>query len=558
MIEKSLRPIKRTLTSAHAIVECMKIEGVKHVFCVPGESYLPIMDAIHDEPSIKLISARHEGGASFMAEGYAKSSGKPGVLMATRGVGGSNLTIGVHTAHQDSTPMVVFLGQVHSQFRGREGFQEVDLDQYFRHIAKWTVEIRDAKRVPELVQRAFRVAQTGRPGPVVVSLPEDLLIKESVMAFGPPVRRPTPSPSSDEVGDVEKLLQSSESPLIIAGGGVKASEAEGALKQFAEKYKIPVMASFRRHDVMPNDHPLYLGHLGLGTHKSILETVQQSDVILAFGTRLSEVTTQDYSIITDEKKLVHVDIEYDSIGKIYQPDIGIVADLKEGLHALLSINLLSSWEDWAVTRRRVYENVTSLTNKDVDNHNFHTQIIQTLQAQLPKNAILTNDAGNFAGWLHTFFQFTERNTYVGPTSGAMGYGMPAALGTKLAHPHRTVLSLSGDGGFMMTMQEIETAVRYNIPIISIVFNNKMYGTIRMHQEMHYPFKPIGTELGSVPFTELAQSIGANGYFVRTIKEFELAIERAVKSDKPVVIEIESDPNQISVSSTIEEIRNQHK
>ncbi|QST01748.1 acetolactate synthase [Pontibacillus sp. ALD_SL1] len=558
MIEKSSKPTKRSLTSAHAIVEVMKIEGVQHVFCVPGESYLPIMDAIYDEPSIKLISARHEGGASFMAEGYAKASGKPGVLMATRGVGGSNLTIGVHTARQDSTPMVVFLGQVHSHFRGREGFQEVDLDQYFSHIAKWTVEIRDAKRVPELVQRAFRVAQTGRPGPVVVSLPEDLLIQESVMVFGPPVRRPTPRPSNDEIDDVEKLLLSSEYPLIIAGGGVKASGAEEELKRFANRNHIPVMASFRRHDALPNDHPLYLGHLGLGTHKSILETVQQSDVILAFGTRLSEVTTQDYSIITEEKRLVHIDIDYESIGKTYQPDIGIVADLKEGLRALLSINLPPAWKDWASDRRKVYENVTRLTQQDLDCHSFHSQIIGKLQAHLPKDALVTNDARNFAGWLHTFFQFTERNTYVGPTSGAMGYGMPAALGAKLAHPHRTVISLSGDGGFMMTMQEIETAVRYNIPIISIVFNNKMYGTIRMHQEMHFPFKPIGTELGSVPFTDLAQSIGASSYLVRTINEFELAIKRALKSDKPVIIEIESDPDQISVSSTIEDIRKRHK
>lgn len=558
MIEKSSKPTKRTFTSAHAIVECMKIEGVNHVFCVPGESYLPIMDAIYDEPSIKLISARHEGGASFMAEGYAKASGKPGVVMATRGVGGSNLTIGVHTAHQDSTPMLVFLGQVHSDFRGREGFQEVDLDQYFSHIAKWTIEIPDAKRIPELVQRAFRVALTGRPGPVVVSLPEDLLIQESVMAFGPPVRRPTPRPSKNEINSVEQLLQSSEHPIIIAGGGVKASGAEEELKQFVNKYQIPVMASFRRHDVLPNDHPLYLGHLGLGTHKSILETIQQSDVILAFGTRLSEVTTQDYSMITEEKTLVHIDIDYETIGKTYQPDIGIVADLKEGLQDLLSINLPTVWKDWVKERRRVYENVTKLPQQDIDSHNFHSQIIGKLQAHLPKDALVTNDAGNFAGWLHTFFQFTERNTYVGPTSGAMGYGMPAALGAKLASPERTVISLSGDGGFMMTIQEIETAVRYNIPIISIVFNNKMYGTIRMHQEMHYPFKPIGTELGSVPFTELAESIGATGYFVRTIDEFEMAIKGALKTDKPVVIEIESDPNLISVSSTIEGIRKQQK
>lgn len=541
------------VSSARAIVECMKIEGIKHVFCVPGESYLPVMDAIYDEDTIQLISTRHEGGASFMAEGYAKASGKPGVVMATRGVGGSNLTIGVHTAFQDSTPMVVFLGQVHSAFRGREGFQEVDLDRYFSHIAKWTVEIRDAKRVPELVQRAFRVAQTGRPGPVVISLPEDLLVQDAVMTYGPPVQKPKPAPSRDEILAVENILTPSKRPLIIAGGGVKASGAEYLLERFTEKHHIPVMAAFRRHDVVRNDHPLYCGHLGLGTPASLLDTVKDADVIIALGTRLSEVTTQDYTIITDDKKLVHLDIDFDSIGKTYQPDLGILTDIKEGLLALSTMELSKHWSDWGRERRKIYEAVTKDYYSEKSD-SFHRQIITSLQNQLPKDAILTNDAGNFAGWLHLFYQFLETNTYVGPTSGAMGYGMPAALGAKLAQPSRKVVSLSGDGGFMMTMQEIETAVRYKIPILSLVFNNKMYGTIRMHQEIHYPNKPIGTDLGQVSFTEIAISLGAKSYYVRTIEEFDIALKKALHCNQPVVIEIETDPNQISVSKTIDELR----
>ncbi|WP_181348169.1 thiamine pyrophosphate-dependent enzyme [Thalassobacillus sp. CUG 92003] len=543
------------LTSAAAIVACIKLEKVTKVFCVPGESYLPVMDAIRDEPAIELISNRHEGGASFMAEGYAKASGRTGVVMATRGVGGSNLAIGVHTAYQDSTPMVVFLGQVHSQFRDREGFQEVDVPRFFDPIAKWTVEIHEPSRVPELVQRAFRIAQTGRPGPVVVSLPEDVLKKQADMTFGKPVVRPSPRPSQSEVAAIEKVLHTAKRPLIIAGGGVKSSGAEEALLQFAEKYTIPVMAAFRRHDVFPNHHPLYLGHLGLGTHANVLGSVQESDTVIAIGTRLSEVTTQDYSILSKDQALIHIDIDDQTLGTVFSPDVGVVADAAEGLTSLLSMTLPSTWADWAGERRREYE--ASLREKDGSLTAMH-QMVTILQKRLPADAILTNDAGNFAGWLHTYYQFKQKHTYIGPTSGAMGYGMPAALGAKLALPSRTVVSLSGDGGFMMTMQELETAVRCNIPIISIVFNNRMYGTIRMHQEIHYPFKPIGTSLGKVPFSEMADQLGAAGYYVRSPDEFERAILEALNCTKPVVIEVESDPEQISPSSTIEQIRARQK
>ncbi|RLL39999.1 acetolactate synthase [Oceanobacillus piezotolerans] len=543
----------KNLTGAQAIVECMKIEGIKHVFCVPGESFLPVLDALFDEPSINVISARHEGGAAFMAEGYAKSTLKPGVVFATRGVGAANLSIGVHTAFQDSTPMVVFLGQVHSKFRGREGFQEVDLDRYFQHIAKWAVELKDPERMPEIVQRAFRLSQTGRPGPVIVSLPEDVLPVEVNMLFGPGTIKPTPVPSHEEVKRVESLLAEAKYPLIIAGGGVKSSQAENTLLLFSEKYKIPVIAAFRRHDVYPNNHPLYVGHLGLGINRKVLQTVKEADVILALGTRLSEVTTQDYSIIDANKRLIHIDIDYETIGKVYAPEIGIVADLHESLKSLLNMNVTGSWSNWANERRKAYESISTLTVTDDDVINKH--IIAILERKLPKNALLTNDAGNFAGWLHEFYPFNEKHTYVGPTSGAMGYGMPAALGAKLAFPEKVVVSLSGDGGFMMTAQELETAVRYRIPVICLVFNNNMYGTIRMHQEIHYPEKVIATDLGTVSFSKLAFSLGADGFIANTIEEFETSFEHALKSQRPTVIEIITDKEQISVSSTINQIRN---
>lgn len=543
---------RQSMTGAKGIIECLKREKVENVFCVPGESYLPVMDAIRGEPSIQLISNRHESGAAFMAEGYAKASGKTGVVMATRGVGASNLTIGVHTAYQDSTPMVVFLGQVHSKFRGREGFQEVDLDQFFQPIAKWTFEIRDAERIPEIVQRAFRIAQSGRPGPVVLSLPEDVLLEETMMTFGPAVEKSKPGPSSGELEKIETLLQQARRPLIIAGGGVKWAQGEQELLQFAENVEIPVMAAFRRHDVFPNDHRLYVGHLGLGTNPNLIRTATEADVVIALGTRLSEVTTQDYTLISPDQKLIHIDIDPNVIGRVYAPDIGVTADIRIALKGMMDLNIQSHWSDWTISRRHTYENVSSPDVHPNDPINRH--VIDLLQKHLPEGSILTNDAGNFAGWLHTFYQFKHKRTYIGPTSGAMGYGMPAALGAKLANPERTVVSLSGDGGFFMTIQELETAVRYTIPIICIVFNNRMYGTIRMHQEIHYPGKGIGTDLGNVRFAELAKSIGADGYTIHEKNEFESVLREALKGDRPTVMDVITNPEQISVTSTLEDLR----
>lgn len=544
------------MTAAQAIVECIKRQEISNVFCVPGESYLPILDALHDVPEIQVISTRHEGGAAFMAEGYAKATRKPGIVLATRGVGAANLSIGVHTAYQDSTPMIVLLGQVHSKFRGREGFQEVDLDRFFDPIAKWTVEVKDASRMPEIMQKAFHIAQSGRPGPVVISLPEDVLPKEAEMRFGYVSERPKPAPGQSEVTKFQQLLSKAERPLIIAGGGVKSAGAEDELVHFAEKHNVPVMTAFRRHDVFPNNHKLYAGHLGLGVDQNVLKTVSEADVLIALGTRLSEVTTQDYSIIADHHKLIHIDINFDTIGNVYAPVLGIVSDINEALTAFQSITTKGQWSEWASVRNKVYQEASHLEVTGSDVINKH--IIKMMTEALPKDTIITNDAGNFAGWLHSFYPFTKKHTYIGPTSGAMGYGMPAALGAKLAHKERTVVALAGDGGFMMTAQELETAVRYDLPVISLVFNNYMYGTIRMHQEMHYPEKVVGTDLGNVSFVDLAKSVGANGFLVKTAKEFKTAINAALANNRPTVIEIITEKENISVDSTITQIRDQAK
>lgn len=540
------------VTAAESIVDCMRLENIRTAFCVPGESYLPVLDALYDAAEVRLISARHESGAAFMAEGYAKSTLKPGVVFATRGVGAANLSIGVHTAYQDSTPMVVFLGQVHRDFKGREGFQEIDLEAFFRPITKWSVEVTDPDRMVEIVQRAFKVAQSGRPGPVVVSLPEDVLAVETNVYYGKAFHKPAPRPSKTEIRQVEEALKQSQCPVLIAGGGVKSSQAEEALVLFAEKYNIPVIAAFRRHDVFPNDHKQYAGHLGLGTHPKILQTIKEADTILAFGTRLSEVTTQDYQIISRDQQLIHIDIEPDTIGKVYSPSIGIVSDLHEALSDLLTIELSAPWPDWTRTVNERYVSASHLQVSESDTLN--KQIIAYLAEHLPANALLTTDAGNFAGWLHAFYPFKEKHTYVGPTSGAMGYGMPAALGAKLAFPDKTVVGLSGDGGFMMTVQELETAVRNHIPVICLVFNNDMYGTIRMHQEKHYPHRVMGTNLGSIAFADVAKSVGANGYRVHNMDEFAKSFETAMNEQHPTVIEIMTSKEDISVTSTISDIR----
>lgn len=546
---------KKVMTAAEAIVSCLKREDIHYVFCVPGESFLPVLDALHDEESIQVIASRHEGAAAFMAEGYAKSTLKPGVVLATRGVGAANLAIGVHTAYQDSTPMIVLLGQVHSKFRGREGFQEVDLDQFFGPIAKWAVEVRDAERMPEIMERAIRVSQSGRPGPVVISLPEDILPIEAEMEFRSKFYRPTPAPSQREIASVEKTLNEANRPLLIVGGGIKSAQAEEILITFAEKYSLPVLVAFRRHDAFPHQHPLFIGHLGLSVSKHIEETLQEADTIIALGTRLSEVTTKDYTLLKDHHRLIHIDISENTLGKVYSPQIGIVADAKEAIQSFIDLKVEKKWEEWVREKRAQYEKESTIFKED---HTIYSAIIDYVQKKIPKDTIFTNDAGNFASWLHRYYQFPLPHTYVGPTSGAMGYGLPAALGAKLAFPEKKVIALAGDGGFMMTVQELETAVRYQIPVICIVFNNNMYGTIRMHQEMHYPEKVIATDLGEVSFQKIAESVGAKGYTVQTIESFTEAFDEALQLNTVVVIEVLTEKENITVGTTIEQIRKKAK
>ncbi|MBT2686714.1 acetolactate synthase [Bacillus sp. ISL-47] len=548
-----------TMTAAKAIVEVMSREGVEKAFCVPGESYLSVMDAMYDYPEISLISGRQEGGVAFMAEGYAKATGKVGVCLATRGPGATNLSIGLHTAYQDSTPLVAFIGQVESNFIGREGFQEVNLAEYFKHIVKWTAELREPSRVPELVHRAFHIARSGRPGPVVISLPVDILDQTAEMVFNSFSVKTKPRPSAEAIEETKALLEKAKRPVILAGGGVTHTKCTPELIKVAETLKIPVVTAFRRFDAFPNNHSLYAGSLGFGIPKYLKDLIQNADVILALGTRFSQVTTQDYTLINRDTKLIHVDISEGELNKVYQPALGIVSDVKSFLDDLLSAvkNHFESGlidQNYAANARRCY--VDFSTPKPINREDFVDLegVMNDLRNELAEDTILTSDAGNFFGWVSRYFSFNKEGTYIGPTSGAMGYGLPAAIGAKLAHPDRPVIAISGDGGTMMTVQELETCVQYNIPVILIVVNNNMYGTIRMHQEGRYPKRVIGTNLTNPDFAELMRVMGGQGVTVERNKDFVPALQRALSANSPFLIEVLTDPQQISVTKTIEELR----
>ncbi|WP_286883525.1 thiamine pyrophosphate-dependent enzyme [Aneurinibacillus sp. UBA3580] len=537
------------VSGGRAVVDILVKEGVKKAFCVPGESYLGVLDALYEHPQIELISARHEGGASFMAEGYAKASGEVGVCMATRGVGAANLAIGIHTASQDSTPLVALIGQVERPFKEKEAFQEVDLVGFFRHLCKWTVEIDRVERIPELLHRAFHMARSGRPGPVVVALPHDMLEDEAEMVELPVYRSLPPQPHIEEVKQAVEMIQKAEQPVLIAGGGVIHARATPLLVEFAEAMSIPVVTAFRRYDAFPNLHSCYAGWLGFGTPAYLLEAIRDADLVVALGTRFSQVGTQDYTLLSEKTRLIHIDISPDVFGKVYAPSLAVTADTRAFLQQALQVAVPSdpARQERTKALHAKYIEFSEVKADYTEDWVDMDGLLHDVVSHLPKDSIITNDAGNFFGWLSRYYRFEKPNTYVGPTSGAMGYGLPAAIGAKLAKPDKTVVSFSGDGGFMMTVQEIETAVRYQVPVISIVVNNNRYGTIRMHQEMHFPNRVVGTNLSNPDFAELARLFGAHGEKVKKNSDFVPALQRSIASGLPAVIEVVTNPEILSVS-----------
>lgn len=556
-------------TGGQRVVDVLEREGVSCVFTVPGESFLPLLDALVDSP-IRTIAMRHEGGAAFMAEGYAKATGRPGVCMATRGPGASNLCVGLHTARQDSTPVVAIIGQVPRGHRHREAWQEVDLPRFFAPLVKWAVEIPSVDRIPELLGRAFAVARQGRPGPVAVSIPEDVLWERAEgEPVPPPVPRPALHPREADVERALELLANARAPFIVAGGGCRTTDGRflDSLIALAEALEAPVAVAFRRHDVFPNDHRLFVGHMGIGPHRALVQAFEEADVVLAVGTRLGEVTTQRYRLPRPGTRLIHIARSETIIeASPFATELGIVADAPCALEAM--VRLLDGGQvrlsEDARRRRRernnglrqAYEEATRMRSpEEFPSRPVHPEAAYAVLARLmPEDAIIANDAGNFSGWLHRFWRFTRPLSYIGPTSGAMGYGLPGGMGAKLAHPDRPVINFAGDGGFLMTAAELETAVRENLPVINVVFNNRMYGTIRMHQEREFPGRVIATDLPGPRFAEMAAAFGAHGERVEAIEELPGAFQRALASGRPAVVEIMTDPNVVSVGATIDSLR----
>lgn len=532
------------------LVDALRVHGVDRLFCVPGESYLEVLDALYDTPQIALIVAKHEGAAANMAEADGKLTGRPGICFVTRGPGATHASIGVHTAYHDSTPMILFIGQVQRDVRGREAFQEVEFRQMFAPLAKWVAEIESADRIPEYVLRAFQVATSGRPGPVVLSLPEDVLAEESATCDTKPYQAVQTAPQDADLAAVRNELEKASTPLVIVGGSSWSEAGCAALARFADANALPVLASFRRQDLIDNRHACYAGHLSLGLPPHLQQRVKAADLIIALGSRLGDVTTMTYSVLKPPRiaaRLVHIHPDANEINRVYQADVPIVAAPSAAAVRLAEIPPVESsrWRDWTDVARREYEQFIAIPAKGPRQGVDMAVVIRHLATHLPANATIANGAGNFTVWVHRFFTYKMPRTELAPTSGSMGYGLPAAVAAGLRHPDRLTVCVAGDGDFLMYPQELATAAQYGARLLVLIVNNGMYGTIRMHQERRFPGRVSGTELASPDFVGLAQSFGAYAERVETTEGFVPAFERALAAARSAVLELRVDPNQIT-------------
>jgi acetolactate synthase-1/2/3 large subunit len=543
--------VRSTRGAGSVAVEALARAGVRRFYTVPGESFLEVLDAVEQHPELSLVSTRHESGAAFMAEAEAKLTGVPAVAMATRGVGASNLAIGVHTARQDSTPMFVLLGQVETPFLDKEAFQEVDLPAFYAPITKWAATVHRADRVAEFVERGVRIATSGRPGPVMLAVPSDLLGEEiPVHPDTDRPRPPRPAPDTEEARVVARRLSEARHPVMIAGGG--AGDARERLVSFAETFDVGVYAAFRRQDVFPNEHPHYLGHLTLGTPPDTLKALENADLVLVVGSRLDEVTTQGYELPRPDQAVIQVDLDPDEIGAVVPVAHGMVADVGTALSALLAQAPSNRpARDWTTAHRAYLESSTIPDSRTADGID-PGRVIAALREVLPEDTVLANDAGNFSAFLHRYWHYNHPHTQLAAASGAMGYGVPAAVAAKLAAPGRSVAACCGDGGFLMTGQELETAVRCGTPILVVVFRNGMHGTIAMHQARDLG-RTAGVEIGEVDLASFARSLGAEGYTVRDAADLVPALDEALASDSVALVDVVTDPDIISPTSRLSEL-----
>ena len=540
------------ITAARSLVASLLAQGVDHVFCVPGESYLAVLDALADvRDRIRVIACRHEAGAANMAEAYGKLTGRPGICMVTRGPGATHASIGIHTAQQDSTPMILFVGQIARGDKGRGAFQEVDYTQMFGGMAKWAVELDDAARIDEIVLRAFSTALQGRRGPVVVALPEDMLVEYVLPTSARAVSIAASGLSPDVASAIADRLEAAERPLMILGGSGWDNAALAALKGWAETLSLPVVLSFRRKDLWDNEHPCYIGDIGLGTNPKLLERVKSADLLLTIGARFGENASQGYTLFSraqTAEKLIHILADPDELGRVWPTAIGAVANLSEAAAGLARTPVNRRWDAWRASGRADYEAFSAPV--PVSGAVNLSQIFQQFQGLLGPDAIICNGAGNYAAWLHRFHRHRARPSQLAPTSGAMGYGFPAAIAAKLLYPDRDVVAVAGDGCFLMTGQELATAVQYGANIIVIVVDNGSYGTIRMHQETHYPGRRIATDLRNPDFVAYARAFGAWSTRVERTEDFPAALAEARAAGVPALIHIVTSIRDIAPGRTL--------
>jgi len=530
--------------------------GVDAAFCVPGESFLAVLDALYDAP-IRLITCRHEAAAANMAVAYGKLTGRPGVCLVTRGPGATQASVGVHTAAQDSVPMLLLVGQVGRGVRGREAFQELDVPAVFGPMAKWAAEADDPARLPELLARAVQVAVSGRPGPVVLALPEDVLAGRARVADARPVRPVAPGAAPADLARLRELLGGARRPLVVAGGPGWTEAAAADLKTVAEASRLPVAASFRSQDVLDNRSPSYVGDLGVGANPALHERVRAADLLLAIGPRLGEITTGGYRLVeapVPRQRLVHVHPGTGELGRLYQPDLAVNAAVAPFVAALRSVPPVKgqAWAAWTEAARTNY--LAWVRPWAAPGRLDLGQVLVWLRERLPDQAIVASGAGNYSAWVHRYFQFRRPGTQLAPKSGAMGFGLPAALAAKVVHPQRTVVAVAGDGDFLMTGQELATAVQHRLGVIVLVVNNGMYGTIRMHQERAYPNRMIATDLVNPDFPALAEAYGAFGEAVEETGAFPAAFERALEAGRPALLDLHVDPEAIAPGVSIAAVR----
>ena len=541
------------------LVDQLEINGAKAAFTVPGESFLAALDGLHGA-GVETIICRQEGGASMMAEAYGKATGTPGLCFVTRGPGLANAMAGLHVAQQDSTPMILFLGLPALDTEDREAFQEVETKSLLGTFVKWVGVIRDIKRIPEYVSRAYHVSMSGRPGPVVLGLPEDMLSAEAEVADAKPAKVPESAPAAGDMVALKAALEKAERPLMIVGGPRWSADIQKQVQSFAERNDLPVASAFRYQDYFDNRHRCYAGCAGIGIDPKLSAAIKAADLLIVVGARMGEMTTSGYTLLdipNPKQTFVHVHPSGDELGSVYRADLPIVSGAAGFASALSGLNIAANpkWKAHTAALREAAvayrKPITTPGNVKLE------QVMLAVSEMLPEDAIVTNGAGNYAAFLHRYFEYKGYRNGISPTSGSMGYGLPAAIGAKVADRSKTVVNFAGDGCFMMTCQELATCMQYDLPIVTVLVNNGMYGTIRMHQEREYPARVSGTKLTNPDFAAFARSFGGHGETVTETAQFKPAFERALKSGKPAIVEVKTDQEAISVGRTITQLRAAH-